>query len=193
MAGEKYIIATVGNAMQIAIRNILNPAGYIFLGKCSDAASLLRSIRSLQPEFIVVDLNSPIKELGRVIYTVDEEMLSACVIIGEPGDYGPESLIQNSKVLSFCDKSLNKEILIQTVSMALINFKRVTELNRKLNEMTENYETRKLIERAKGLLMDREDISENIAYDKMRKKSMNNRLSMKSIAMTIIKAYEGKK
>jgi response regulator NasT len=193
MAGEKYIIATVGNAMQIAIRNILNPAGYIFLGKCSDAAALLRSIRSLQPEFIVVDLNSPIKELGRVIYTVDEEMLSACIILGEPRDYGSESLIQNSNVLTFCDKSLNKEILIQTVSMALINFKRVTELNRKLNEMTENYETRKLIERAKGILMDREGISENIAYDKMRKKSMNNRLSMKSIAMTIIKAYGDKK
>jgi len=193
MAGEKYIIATAGSGLQIAIRNILNPVGYVFLGKCSDSASLLRAIRSLQPEFIVVDLSSQIKEIERVIHTVDEEMLCACIIIGEPSDYGPDSLLENSKVLSFCEKSLKKEILTQVISMALISYKRVFELNRKLNEMTENFETRKLVERAKAMLMEREGLSENVAYDKMRKKSMNNRISMKSMAMTIIKAYGDKK
>ncbi len=193
MAGEKYIIATAGSGLQIAVRNILNPVGYVFLGKCSDSASLLRAIRSLQPEFIVVDLSSQIKEIERVIHTVDEEMLCACIIIGEPSDYGPDSLLENSKVLSFCEKSLKKEILTQVISMALISYKRVFELNRKLSEMTENFETRKLVERAKAMLMEREGLSENVAYDKMRKKSMNNRISMKSMAMTIIKAYGDKK
>jgi response regulator NasT len=117
-------------------------------------------------------------------------MLCACIIIGEPNDYGPDSIIQNSKVLSFSSKTLNKETFSQIVSLAIINYKRISEMNRKLNEMTENYESRKLVERAKGLLMQHEGISENEAYERIRKKSMNNRMSMKSMAQTIIKGYE---
>ncbi len=190
MAGEKYIVAAVENPLQITVRNILNPGGFIFLGNCSDAISLMRLIRSNHPDFIVVDSGLQPGELRNVLETVDDEMLCAAVMLGDRRDSSVASLLEKSKVISFCLKPLNREILLQTVEMANMNFKRIFELDRKLKDMTENYETRKSVERAKWILMERESLSEKDAYNRLRKKSMDSRMSMKAIADAIILAHE---
>ncbi|MFZ5989271.1 MAG: ANTAR domain-containing response regulator [Bacillota bacterium] len=195
MAGEKYVVATAENPFHIAIRNILNPCGYMFLGNCGDSLSLLRLVRSYSPEFIVVDLGMQWRELKHTIETIDEEMLCCCILIGDYKDIEVTSLLENSSVISFCHKPVNRDMLVHTVDMAIINYKRVFQLNKKLKEATENYETRKLVERAKHILMTRDNISENEAYTRMRKKSMDTRVSMKAIAEAIIFTHElgGKK
>lgn len=190
MAGEKYIVAAAENSVQISVRNILNPTGYICLGTCADAISLIRLVRSVHPDFIIVDLGMRMSELRSTLDTIDDEMLCACVLTGDYRDTAISSMLENSKVLSFCMKPLNREILLQTVDMAIAGYRRLFQLNRKLSEMTENYETRKVVDRAKWILMERDGINEQEAYDRMRKKSMNNRMSMKSIAEAIIFTYE---
>ncbi|MCX7710109.1 MAG: ANTAR domain-containing protein [Clostridia bacterium] len=190
MPGEKYVVASLENPMQIAIRNILNPNGYIFLGNCSDSTTLLRLIRSYSPDFVVVDLGMQLRELRTTLETIDDEMLCACIAVGDYKDVEVISLLKKSKALSFCPKPLNREILLHSVEMANMNYQRIYELDRKLKEMTENYETRKVVERAKWILIERDGISENEAYERMRKKSMDSRLSMKAIAEAIIFTYE---
>ncbi len=190
MASEKYIVATVDNPTQITVRNMLNPCGFMFLGNCNDSITLLRLVRSYNPDFIVTDLALQLRELRPTIETIDDEMLCACVAIGQYKDMEVLQLLEKSKVMAFCPKPLNKDILIQTVEMSLMNYKRVFDLNKKLKEMTENYETRKAVERAKWVLMNREGISEGEAYERMRKKSMDSRTSMKALADAIIFAYE---
>jgi two-component system, response regulator PdtaR len=190
MAGEKYIVATTDNAMQITVRNILNPCGYIFLGNCSDSVSLMRLVRSYNPDFVVIDISIQIKDLRNTIETLDDEMLCACVAIGEYNNIEIMNLMEKSKVLLFCPKPLSREIFINTIEMANITYIRINELNRKLKEMTEHYETRKVVERAKWILIERDALSETEAYERMRKKSMDNRLSMKAIADAIIFTHE---
>lgn len=190
MAGEKYIVAAIENPIQITVRNILNPNGFMFLGNCSDSISLMRLIRNQHPDFAVVDGSLQPAELRNVLETIDDEMLCACVLLGNQRDTSVTSLLEKSKVISFCPKPLNREILLQTVEMAYMNFIRVSDLDKKLRDMTENYETRKSVERAKWILMEREGINEGDAYNRIRKKSMDNRMSMKSIAYAIILTYE---
>ncbi len=190
MAGEKYVVAAAENSLQIAVRNILNPNGFIFLGNCNDSASLLRMIRSYSPDFVVVDMALQTRELRNTLETIDDEMLCTCIAIGDYRDMDVASLLEKSRVLYFCQKPLNREILIHTVELAMINFRRVFELDKKLKEMTENYETRKVVERAKWILIERDGISEGEAYEKMRKKSMDTRLTMKAIAEAIIFTHE---
>jgi two-component system, response regulator PdtaR len=190
MAGEKYIVATAENSIQIGIRNMINPEGYEYLSNCNDSISLMRLIRSYHPDFVIVDTNMKLRELKNTIETIDEEMLCACIIIGEYKDIDIINLLEKSKVLSFCPKPVNKDLFIHIIEMTNMNYKRVFQLTNKLKEMTENYETRKVVERAKWILMERNNISENEAYDRMRKKSMDSRMSMKSIAEAIIFTYE---
>lgn len=190
MAGEKYLIATAENPFQISIRNILNPLGYIFLNNCSDLISLLRLIRSCHPDFVIIDMNIKIREMTNIIETIDDEMLCSIIAVGEQRYSDVFALMDKLRVLSFCPKPVNKDLLLHTVHMANINFRRIDDLNNKLKEMTENYETRKLVEKAKWILMDRDGISENDAYERMRRKSMDKRMSMKAIAEAIIYTNE---
>lgn len=190
MAGEKYIVATGENSVQIMVRNILNPSGYMFLGNCNDSISLMRLIRSYHPDFIVVDMSMQIRDLRRTLETIEDEMLCAVIIVGEYKDMDVSSLMEKSKILTCCPKSMLKELLAYSAEMSIISYRRVAELNKKLKEMTENYETRKSVERAKWILMERDGINENEAYERMRRKSMDSRMTMKAIAEAIIFTYD---
>ena len=190
MAGEKYIVAAPENASQIAVRNILNPNGFTYLGNCGDAVSLMRLTRSFHPDFIVVDMGMQHSDVRNTIQTIDDEMLCATVLLGDYSDTGIFSLIEKANAISFCPKPVNRDVFLHTVELANINYKRVFGLDKKLKEMTENYESRKQVERAKWILMERDGLSENEAYERIRKKSMDNRMSMRSIAEAIIYTYE---
>lgn len=190
MAGEKYVVGAVDNPSQIAVRNILNQYGYVFLGNTGESISLMRLIRSYAPEFVVVDVGGKLGEFRNILETIDDEMLCACIVVSEFKSSDIMSLIDSSKVISFCPKPLNRDVFINTVEISNLNFKRILDINTKLKEMTENYETRKVVERAKWILMDQEGINEKEAYEKIRKKSMSSRMSMKSISEAIIMANE---
>lgn len=186
MAGEKYVVAAADNSLQIAVRNILNPVGYTFLGNCSDAISLLRLVRGYHPDFIVVDIGIQQSDIRNTIETIDDEMLCASILLGEYKETVIFSMLEKSNAIGYCPKPLNRDIFLHTVEMANINYKRVFGLDKRLKEMTENYESRKLVERAKWILMERDGLSEKDAYDRMRKKSMDGRMTMKSVAEAII-------
>lgn len=190
MTGEKYVVATTENPFHITVRNILNPCGYMFIGNCSDSISLLRLVRSYNPDFVVVDLGMSLRDLKNTVETIDGDMLCSCILVGDDKDVEISNMLVNSNVISFCHKPLDKDILIHTAEMAVINFRRVFQLNKKLKEVTESYETRKLVERAKYILMEKHKISENDAYTRMRRKSMDSRMSMKAIAEAIIFTHE---
>lgn len=189
MAGEKYLVATTENPLQITVRNILNPNGYIFLENCNDAITLLRMVRSYQPEFILVDIGIQKGDIRNTLETIDDEVLCAIILLGEYRDSDIFSMMEKSKVISFCPKPVNRELLLHTADMAVLNYKRVFELEIKLRQMTENYESRKQVDRAKGILMEKEGLSEKGAYERMRKRSMDERLSMRNIADLIIHSY----
>lgn len=190
MAGEKYIVAAAGNPVQIAIRNTLNPCGFLFLGNCSDSVSLMRLVRSYHPDFIIADMSLQLRELKQTLETIEDEMLCACILTGDYKDLEISNLLEKSKILSFCPKPLSRELLLHCVDMSIISYKRVAELDKKLKEVTESFETRKLVERAKWILMERDRIGEAEAYDRMRRKSMDSRISMKEIASAVIQMHE---
>jgi len=190
MTEEKYLVATTENAFHIAVRNILNPLGYMFLGNGTDSITLMRLVRSYNPDFIVVDLGIQWRELKHTLETIDDEMLCFCILIGDYKDMEILDFLTNTKVISFCSKPLNRDILIQTVDMASMNYRRVFHLDKKLKEATEKYEEKVLIDKAKRILMEEKGLSESEAYKNMRKRSMDTRTSMKDIAEYIIYKHQ---
>lgn len=192
MTGGKYIIAAKDNAVQIAVRNILNPNGYVFLEHCRDAITLLRLVRSFHPELIVVDTAMQLGELRSTLETVDDEMLCAIILLGDYNDPVISMLMERSNAISFCPKPPGRELLLHTADMAVMNYKRILSMGAKLRQMTDNYESRKQIDVAKALMMEHEGLNEKEAYERMRKRSMDERLTMRTVADLIIHSYKTK-
>lgn len=192
MTGGKYIVATRDNAIQISVRNILNPNGYIYLEQCRDAVTLLRLVRSFHPDLIVVDTAMQLGELRSTLETVDGEMLCATILLGDYGDPAVSALVGRSNAMSSCPKPPGRDLLLQTADMAVMNYRRVSELGARFRQATDNYEARKQIDVAKALLIEHEGLSEKEAYERIRKKSMDERLSMRTVADLIIHSYKTK-
>lgn len=190
MAGEKYIVAA-DNLLQITIRNILSPNGYVYLAHCNDATTLLRFVRTMGPEFIVVDAGIQQSDVRSALETIDGEMLCASILLNDYKDAGILTMLEKSNAMCYCPRPLsNRDMLLQTIDMALMNYKRLSGLGRKLKEVTQDYESRVLIEHAKRILMNKCGFSENEAYQYIRKKSMDGRMAIKTVAEAIISTYE---
>jgi AmiR/NasT family two-component response regulator len=190
MAGEKYIVAA-DNSLQITIRNILSPNGYTYLAHCSDATNLIRFVRTMGPDFIVVDTELQQSDMRSALETIDGEMLCASILLNDCKDAGILAMLEKSNAMCYCPKPpTNRDMLLQTVDMALMNYRRISSLGRKLREVTQDYESRVLIEHAKRILMNKYGYSENEAYQYIRKKSMDGRMKINTVAEAIINTYE---
>lgn len=190
MSGEKYIVASNDKPLQIAVRNILNPEGYFYLSTCDEIFSLMRQLASLEPHFVVIDNCFNTKDVKHTIEVIEEDMGCAIVLLGDNKETKICDILDSSKYLLTCPKPPTRELLIYSVDMAIVNHKRITLLNKKLNEVTSNFETRKYVELAKGILMQRESLLEDDAYIKIRKKSMDSRMSLKAIAKAIVEGQD---
>lgn len=190
MSTEKYLIATTNNSVQIKARNILNPQGYIFLNSCQDANSLIRMIRVSRPDFVIIDNSIRLIEINTIIRAIEDTFLCSYILLVDNMDENINNFMDTSKGLVVCPKDIINDVLIYSVRMSLIFFKKISEAYKDLNKISKNYETAKIVERAKGILMERENIDENDAYTKMRKKSMDTRMSMKTLAEAILLSRE---
>lgn len=188
--GQKYIVATTDNNFQISVRNILNPKGFCYITNIDDSKSLLRFVRSYAPDFIIIDMSFSITDIRPIIETIDDENICLCIIAGNEKDVETLDIMEKSKSLSFCYKEQLRETIITCVELGLLYHKRLAKLEKKVKELAESYETRKAVEKAKWILIQKNSISEEEAYQRMRKKSMDMRMTMREIAEAIICAYE---
>lgn len=190
MPGQKYIVASIDSNFQTSIKNILNTRGYTFLCGCSDAMSLMRNIRTYTPDMVIIDFSYKMKDVRTVIEAIDDEMICVCVVVGEDSEMEIADIIEKSRALSYCEKHYIREALNCAVELGILNFKRIAKLEHKIKELAESYETRKAVEKAKWILIQKHAISEEDAYHRIQKKSMDTRMTMRAIADAIICTYE---
>ena len=94
-------------------------------------------------------------------------------------------------VAGYIIKPISEKNLIPAIEIGMAKTREVEKMKKEMNDTMEKLEARKLIEKAKGIIIEREEISESSAYEKLRKLSMDKRISMEEISKIIILSYEG--
>jgi response regulator NasT len=105
--------------------------------------------------------------------------------------FGREMLtsLREVRAAGFLEKPVDVTSLLTVVEVALAHYEEVLELEKKIMKLKDDLETRKVVERAKGLLMSAHGLTEAEAYRRIQKMSMNRRLSMRAVAEAIILAH----
>jgi response regulator NasT len=109
--------------------------------------------------------------------------------------YSHRDLVERAKeagVVGYLVKPFREQEIAPAIDIALARFQEFRELEKEMGSMRETLETRKLVDRAKGILMDQQGLTEQEAFRKIQKMSMNTRKPMKDIAEAIILAQEAK-
>lgn len=182
----KFILTGEDKKVLHGIKNSLLTSGHIFIGYAKEPFDILRHIRTSQPDFLMIDVGNHFRELKPILTVIDEDLLASCILILDHTGDEVLQFIRGTRSFHYITKPIYEEMLQQIVGMSLINFERIREYEGKVKKLNDTLESRKLIEKAKWILVEQDGLSETKAYDLIQKKSRDHRISMKEIAEAII-------
>ncbi|MTI68652.1 MAG: ANTAR domain-containing protein [Firmicutes bacterium] len=182
------LVADSSETSRKLVINLLKQKGYKVY-KATDGAGALRIARSIFPDLALIDINLwGIKayEIGKII---EEDGLSTVVYMIRKPDDNFFKQLKNMNLYAYINKPVNSSQFYQTIEFSLMNLDKIKSLEKKVENLENTLKARKLINRAKGLIMENLDISENEAYKLLRSKSMDKCISMEKMAQKIINKY----
>jgi len=155
-----------------------------------DGESAVNLARELKPDVVLMDIKMPNMDGIQAAKILTEEQIAPVVLLTA---YGQKELVDKAKeagVVGYLVKPFREADLLPAIEVALSRFGEFKTVRQEVEDLQNALETRKLVERAKGILMDTQGMDENEAFRKIQKMSMNTRKPMKEVAEAIIIAHE---
>lgn len=187
MTRRRIVIADDEPIMRLDLQEMLENLGHDVVGQAGDGQSALDLARELRPELVILDIKMPPGIDGVAVARVlAEERVAPVLLLTAYSD--PEFVegARDAGVMSYIVKPFTEHQLVPAIEVALARFQEYRSLEKELGDAKETLVTRKLVERAKGVLMDTQGLKENEAFKRIQKLSMNSRKSMRDIAEAIL-------
>ncbi len=184
---KRIVIADDEPVTRMDLSEILEDAGYNVVGLASDGFDAVELCREFKPDLVLMDVKMPLLNGLKAAKIITEEQLTNCVILLTA--YSGQEFIEEAKnlgVMGYLVKPINDRNLLPAIEIALSKSQQIEAIKKDANKARQQVEDRKIIEKAKGVLIKDYGISEEDAYKKIRNLSMNKRRSMKDIANAII-------
>jgi len=186
----KVVIADDESIIRLDLRKMLESLGHQVVGEAADGQKALEVVRNTRPDVAIVDIKMPVMDGLDAAKIIAEEKIAPVVVLTA---YSQEDLVGRAKeagVFAYLVKPFREESLMPAIEMAVSRYLELQELESKVTDLAEKLDTRKLVDRAKGVLMDKYGLSEADAFRRIQQQSMNQRKSMREIAEAIIIAHE---
>jgi len=186
----RVIIADDESIIRMDLREMLTNLGYLVIGEVGDGRSAVNLARELRPDVVVMDIKMPDMDGIDAAKVLTEERISPVLLLTA---YSQQELIERARdagVVGYIVKPFRESDLSPAIEVAVARFAEFRALEKEVGDLKLALETRKLVDRAKGILMDTQDMTEAEAFRKIQKMSMNTRKPMKEVAEAIILAQQ---
>jgi len=188
----RVIIADDESIIRMDLREMLTNLGYLVVGEVGDGRSAVNLARELKPDLVIMDIRFEGDEFDGIDASklLTEERLAPVLLLTA---YSQRDLVERAKeagVTGYIVKPFRESDLAAAIEVALARFAELKDLEQELGDLKLALETRKLVDRAKGILMDVQGLNESEAFRKIQKMSMNTRKPMKEVAEAIVLAHE---
>ncbi|MDQ1301765.1 MAG: two-component system, response regulator PdtaR [Chloroflexota bacterium] len=190
MERTRVIIADDEALIRMDLREMLTNLGYLVVGEVADGRSAVNQSRELRPDVVVMDIKMPDMDGIEAAKVLTEERIAPAVLLSA---YSQRDLVERARdagVVAYLVKPYREEELAPAIEVALARFREFQTVQKQVDDLQQALETRKLVDRAKGILMDKQGLSEAEAFRKIQKMSMDNRKPMKDVAEAIILAHQ---
>lgn len=184
---KKIVIADDEPITRMDLREMLETAGYNVVGEASDGFDAIELCRKHKPDLILMDIKMPLLDGINACKIINEDELSDSIILLTA--YSDKNFIERAKevgVIGYLVKPIDDRALLPAIEIALSKGKEFKNIKKEIKTANEKLEARKVIEKAKGIVMKQKNIDEESAYAYIRELSMNKRTSMREISEIII-------
>lgn len=190
MAQTRVVIADDESIIRMDLREMLTSLGYLVVGETGDGLSAVNLARELKPDLVIMDIKMPDLDGIQAAKILTEERIAPVLLLTA---FSQQELVESAKeagVVGYIVKPFRESELVPAIEVALSRFREFKALERELSDTRNILETRKIVERAKGVLMDTQGLKEADAFRKIQKLSMNTRKSMREVAEAIMLANQ---
>ena len=190
-AAKRVLVAEDETLIRLDIVETLTAAGYEVVGEAADGQEAIDLALELEPDVCVLDVKMPKVEGITAAEEILKEVPTAVVMLTA---FSQAELVQRAAevgAMAYVTKPFGPNDLIPAVEIALSRQAQIEALEADVADLSERFETRKRVDRAKGLLIERMDMTEPEAFRWIQKTSMDRRLSMREVADAVIDQVAG--
>ena len=186
----RIILAEDDAVIRMDLKEELERQGYLVVGQVGDGQSAVNLARELRPDLVIMDIRMPELDGIEAARALTSERLAPVVLLTAFSD---DELIERAReagVVNYITKPLRQSDLKPAIEIALARFQEFREIESQVKTLEDQLATRKVVEKAKGVLMEKYKLTEQEAFRRIQKLSMNNRKSMREVAEAILLAEE---
>lgn len=182
----RIIIADDEPIIRLDLRRTLENMGHVVIGEAGDGAQAVEITRELKPDIAIMDIKMPEMDGIDAAKVVSTEGIAPVLLLTA---YSQRDLVERARdagVFAYLVKPFKEADLMPAIEIAIARYEEFMEIEKEVNELEGKLETRKAVDRAKGILMDQYGLKEQDAFRRIQVQSMNTRKSMREIAEAII-------
>jgi len=188
MSKLKVLIADDEPIILLDLKQMLENLGYEVVAEATDGQQAVDLARETQPDVCILDVKMPVMDGIEAVTIITEENIAPAILLTA---YSDKELVDRAKaagVFAYLVKPFKPSDLPPSIEVARSRFEQNLQLTKEVGTLQERLEARKLVDRAKGILMDEHKLSEGEAYRRIQVQSMNLRKTMREVAEAIILA-----
>jgi response regulator NasT len=182
----RILIADDEPLIRMNLRETLQEQGYLVVGEVGDGQSAVHLSRQLRPDLAILDVKMPNLDGVSAAKAIIGEGIAPVLLLTA---YSSRELVEQARdagVLGYLIKPVRDAELMPLIEVTVARWSEQEGRRKELGQLKDRLETRKLVERAKGYLMDQQGLTESEAFRKIQQLAMNSRKTMREVAQAIL-------
>jgi two-component system, response regulator PdtaR len=182
----RVLIAEDEALIRLDLKEMLEEEGYSVVAEVGDGQQAVDRTQELRPDLVILDIQMPVLDGLSAAEQIASSRVAPVIVLTA---FSQRELVERARdagAMAYLVKPFSKNDLVPAIEVARARFAEMTALDGEVRTLEERLETRKIVEQAKGRLMEQQGLTEAEAFRWIQRTAMNQRTSMKALAQSII-------
>jgi two-component system, response regulator PdtaR len=187
---RRVLVAEDEALIRLDLAEMLMEEGYEVIGQAADGQEAVEMAEELKPDLVIMDVKMPRRDGIDAASEIAGKRIAPIVVLTA---FSQRDLVERARdagAMAYLVKPFSINDLIPAIEVAVTRFNEITELEREVATLADRLETRKLVERAKGLLQTKQGMTEPEAFKWIQRAAMDRRTTMKRVAEVVLETLD---